>query len=170
MFGDGIDFLPSASTVARLSVSNTLVSDNASFGINISATGSGAVDGMVDHVDMERNFGAGLQASNATGIINVTVADSVAANGFQGIFAVSSGSTLVNVMVRNSTVANNSSVALGAQNTGANLRVTRSSITGNGTGWFLFGSGTPLVTSYLDNNIDGNTNANTTPGSTASPK
>jgi hypothetical protein len=145
-------------------VSNTLVANNQEYGIYINATGSGAVAGVINHVDMEKNGTVGLQISNNTGIINFAVTDSVIANGFDdGIVAASSGLTLVNVMVRNSTIANNTNVGLAASNNGANIRVTRSSITGNGSGWFLFGSGTPQVTSYSDNNIDGNTNNNSTP-------
>jgi hypothetical protein len=164
----GIAFAPTSSTPSQLFVSNTLVSDNGEFGISISPNGSGAVIGVLDHVGIENYGSTGLEVSNNTGAINLTVTDSAIADGYDGIIAVSSGGTPVNVMVRNSTVANNSNVGVGAQNTGATIRVTRSSITGNKYAWTLYGTGTPLVTSYIDNNIDGNTNNNTSPTSTAS--
>jgi hypothetical protein len=41
------------------------------------------------------------------------------------------------------------------------IRVTRSTITGNATGWVIHNAG--VVLSYGDNNIDGNTSANTEP-------
>ncbi len=44
---------------------------------------------------------------------------------------------------------------------GANIRVTRSTITGNTTGWLVVLTG--VVTSYGDNNIDGNGSVNTEP-------
>ena len=144
-------------------MSNTLIADNLVYGINISPTGTGPVSGVIDHVDIQNSTNTGLNVSNTTGIVNVTVTDSVVANGVDGILANSSGLTLLNIMVRNSTIANNSSVALGAQDNGANLRVTRSSITGNHVVYGLFGSGTPQVTSYNDNNIDGNTTNNAPP-------
>jgi hypothetical protein len=140
-----------------------LVANNLEYGIFINAGGSGAVGGVIDHVDMEKNESSALEIINASGIINVTVTDSVLANGFFGISAASSGLTLVNVMVRNSTIANNTNAGLGASNNGANIRVTRSTITGNGTAWSLFGTGTPTVLSYNDNNIDANTTGNTAP-------
>jgi len=40
------------------------------------------------------------------------------------------------------------------------IRVTRSAITGNGAGGGWFVSGTGVVTSYNDNNIDGNGGGN----------
>jgi hypothetical protein len=70
--------------------------------------------------------------------------------------------------VRNSTIANNGSDGLEAQGTGATVRVTRSTITGNSTGWATSTGG--VVLSYGDNNIDGNTNVNTEPPSPLSYK
>jgi hypothetical protein len=64
-------------------------------------------------------------------------------------------------MVRNSTVANNTIDGLISQGTGATIRVTRSTITGNATGWDNSSGG--VVLSYGDNNIDGNMNVNTEP-------
>jgi hypothetical protein len=64
-------------------------------------------------------------------------------------------------MVRNSTIANNANAGLEVQNTGATIRVTRSTITGNGSGWANSSSG--VVFSYADNNIDGNGTVNTEP-------
>jgi len=45
----------------------------------------------------------------------------------------------------------------------ATIRVTRSTITGNATGWTGLGGG--VVVSYGDDNIDGNGSANTEPPS-----
>jgi hypothetical protein len=158
---DGIYFAASGST--RLSVSNTLISDNGGNGIDFTPAGSGTSIGVLDHVDMENNGNDGLVVStvSSTLTINVTVSDSVIANnGSAGIADVSGGGAPVNVMVRNSTIANNS-FGLTAQSTGATVRVTRSTITGNATGWATPSSGTVL--SYADNNIDGNGSANTEP-------
>jgi hypothetical protein len=130
--------------------------------------GSGTTNGILDHVQMENNTGAGLLAigSQAT---NVTVSDCVSANNANaGIFSDSVGGVLVSIMVRNSTIANNGSDGLEAQGTGATVRVTRSTITGNSTGWATSTGG--VVLSYGDNNIDGNTNVNTEPPSPLSYK
>jgi len=156
----GIFFQPNASS--QLSVSNTLISDNAADAILIFPLGSGTTSGVLDHVVMENNADAGLDVSSSTQAVNVTVSDSVLANNQDGVTIVSNGGP-VEVMVRNCTIANNTNVGLGANTTtnGANIWVTRSTITGNGTGWSVLNSG--AVTSYADNNIDGNTNANTAP-------
>jgi hypothetical protein len=98
--------------------------------------------------------------------MNVTVADSVSANNGSngsgpGINVNSTGGTQARVMVRNSTIANNAMDGLQASGTGATIRVTRSTITGNNTGWA--NSSSAVVLSYGDNNIDGNTNVNAEP-------
>jgi len=157
----GINFQPSASSPSQLSVSNTLVSDTDNNGIQIIPSGSGTIAGVLDHVEMENNLD-GLYVSTSTQTINVTVSDSVSANNrIVGIAGFSNGGTTVNIMVRNSTIANNKSNGLSVGGAGAQIWVTRSTITGNGNGWSTDGIGT--MSSYADNNIDGNTTGNTAP-------
>jgi hypothetical protein len=160
---NGITFLPNSSSQSQLYVSNTLVSDNAGNGIDIEPAGSGTTNGVLDHVRMKNNGTQGLFVSTSTQTINLTVTDSVCANSqFNGIIADSSGGTgTLNIMVRNTTIANNGINGLFAQDTGATVRVTRSTITGNGVGWNTAFGG--IVLSYADNNIDGNAIANTEP-------
>lgn len=143
-------------------MSNTLVSDNGGDGIYIGPSGSGTTTGVLDHVKLENNFGNGLAvATTSTQTINVTVSDSVSANNGVGIYTELSTSTAVSVMERNCTIANNAAQGLWAHGTGATIRVTRSTITGNGTAWLADASG--VVLSYTDNNIDGNGSANSAP-------
>jgi hypothetical protein len=155
---DGIDFFPTAS--GTFSISNTLVSDNGGNGIGVTSTGSGTTSGVLSHVEIAHNFD-GITVQSTTQTVNVTISDSVIANSvFAGIGALSDNGMMVSVMVRNSTSANNGTDGLLAEGTGATILVTRSTITGNNTGWF---APTGTVTSYGDNNIDGNMNANTQP-------
>jgi hypothetical protein len=159
--GNGIDFGPNVSS--SLSVSNTIVSDNGSYGIIIDPTSSGTTNGVLDRVHMENNGQDGLFVGG-TQTLTVTVSDSVSANNtFDGIAADSTGGPPASIMVRNSTIANNAFRGLVANIPGATIRVTRSTITGNGLGWADSNSG--AVLSYADNNIDGNTNINTEPPS-----
>jgi hypothetical protein len=162
---DGIDFAPTSSNPIQFFISNTLVSDNGSTGVYISPSGSGTTTGVLDHVQIENNATDGLTViTNSTQTINVTISDSVSAkNGNDGIAADSFGGTTVQVMVRNCTVANNGAYGLEANSTapGATLRVTRSTITGNGIAWQAAASG--VVSSYADNNIDGNSSGDTPP-------
>src|SRR5258708_28095586 len=158
---DGISCQPNTSS--RLHVSNTLASDNGHHGIFIVPSGSGITTGVLDHVHMENNHNSGFFVNTATQDIRFTVSESVSANNAgSGIDAESSNAAAsVNVMVRNSTIADNSGDGLAASGAAATLRVTRSTITGNGTGWIVVSSG--VVTSYADNNIDGNVSVNTAP-------
>ena len=154
--GNGITFQPGAAS--KLSVSNTQILDNAGDGVNISPSGSGSVTVVFDHVEMDNNGVRGLfvNGSGSTGIVRVTVSESVAAHAQQGIAAASTGAP-VNVMVRNCTIANNSNLGLVATGT-SGMAVTRSTITGNNAG---LGISSTLL-SYGDNNIDAN-NVNGTP-------
>jgi hypothetical protein len=156
----GIFFGPTASTPSQLFVSNTLISDNGFNGIGITPSGSGTTNSVLSHVEVDNNGGPGLFVATTGQTVNVTFSDSVSTNNLDGITASSNG-TPVNVMVRNSVLANNGVDGLLAQNAGTTIRVTRSTITGNAVGWAV---GSPaVVLSYGDNNIDGNTSVNTEP-------
>jgi hypothetical protein len=157
----GIFFQPTASS--QLSVSNTLISDNSADAILIFPIGSGTTTGVLDHVVMENNAGSGLNVSSSTQTVKVTVGNSVLANNIDGV-GISSDGAPIEIMVRNCAIANNTSLGLTAVGLGATIWVTRSTITGNATAWNAVNSG--VVTSYADNNIDGNTNANTAPPQT----
>jgi hypothetical protein len=151
----GILFEPSSSASTQIFVSNTLISGCAG-GIQINPTGSGTTNGVFNHVQLVYNSGGpGLEFSTGFSTINLTLSDSVSASNAFGV-AGYGGTAPVNIMVRNSTIANNSAYGLYAL-TNSTFRVTRSTITGNGSAWF----GTVL--SYGDNNIDGNGSINTEP-------
>jgi hypothetical protein len=148
--GNGLSFLPNASTPSQLFVSNTLVSDNGANGIAMTA-GSNSVGGVLSRVNMEGNAAAGLVVKSLTGAFNnVTVSDSVASgNVINGILVTDAAAT---VMVRNSTITNNGT-GLEADNSSV-IRVTRSTMTGNGTAWVNLTSGT--VFTFGDNDIVSN--------------
>jgi hypothetical protein len=157
---NGIFFQPNATS--QLSVSNTLLSDNGMDGIGILA--NGAVTGVLDHVVSENNAVAGMAiASEGGATVNVTISDSVSANNAAVGIGTNVLSGSVTVMVRDSTIANNGTTGVLSQSTGSTIRITRSTITGNATGWNTGSSG--VVLSYGDNNIDGNGAANTEPPS-----
>jgi hypothetical protein len=159
--GIGILFGPNSSTPNQLFVSNTLISDNVGDGIQMSPTGTGSASGVLNRVQLESNFN-GLEVTNTLQIVNVTVANSVSANNVaDGILASSQLGNAVSVTVRNSTVAGNGFDGLGAQNAGATIRATRSTITENNIAWAITSSG--VVVSYADNNIDDNGSVNTEP-------
>ena len=156
---DGIDFYPTAS--GTFFISNTLLSDNGGAGIAVTSTGSGTTNGVLNHVDMVNNED-GIIVQSTTQTVNVTISDSVSANNTAaGIGAESDDGMMLSVMVRNSTSANNGTDGLYASGAGATVPATRSTITGNITGWSTPSGG--VVTSYGDNNIDGNGSANTEP-------
>jgi hypothetical protein len=155
----GIYFVPDNSGSTQIFVSNTLVSDNGIYGISIGSHHSGTTTGVFDHVQIAGNAQFGLNVfpnQNA----NITVADSVIASNGSGIFA-GNDPFLISVMVRDSIIANNGIDGLDVSGNDTTIRVTRSTIVGNAaSGWHVYSG---VLLSYGDNNIDGNTNANTEP-------
>src|SRR5215468_4868218 len=101
----GIDFAPS--TPGALSVSNTLVADNAT-GIRVRQVGSATAKAMFSRVEASGNAGKGFTiGSLGTGNIDVAISDSVAAgNGARGVRVLST-TAKANVMVIRSVIAHN---------------------------------------------------------------
>jgi hypothetical protein len=160
---DGIFFAPDSTPLNNILVSNTLISDNGHNAISIDSFGTGTTNGAVNHVEMGNNAGDGLSVLADGQTIHVTVSDSVSANnGSNGIFAQRTTGA-VTIMVRNSTIANNGNAGLESTGTGATVRVTRSTIVGNNTGWVVGPTG--VVSSYGDNDIFDNVGNNNAPPS-----
>jgi hypothetical protein len=151
---DGIRFVPSASS--KLFVSNTLVSDNGLIGIRVTPSGgSGTVTAMINRVEADNNHDGVLADGVAsTGIIKVTVADSVAANNSTAGFWSSSSTAAVSVMLVRCVAVNNGTGIL-TSGTNATLRSAQSTSTGNTSGWAATFGGTLFT--YGNNNVDGNT-------------
>jgi hypothetical protein len=152
----GINFLPSTSS--QFAILNTLLSDNSN-GINMQMPlgGSGAVNGVFDHLTIQNSEGAALYINSATQTLNITVSNSVIANnqstGIESFSQSSSGP--VGLMVQDSTITNNGGYALLANGSANSMWVTRSVITGNGGG--VDPESSAKLLSFGDNNIIGNT-------------
>ena len=151
----GIAFAPGTSS--NLTVYDTVTSDNLSDGIHVAPSGAGVVTAVVERAVMDNNGSFGLSADGnaSTGSINVTVSDSAATHNLSNGIVAISGVTPTVVMVRNSTVANNLFIGVNTQQPAAIIRVTHSTITGNGTGIATVSSG--QVVSFGDNSLAGNT-------------
>jgi hypothetical protein len=160
---NGIGF--SALATSALTVSNSLVSDNGSDGIQVRPNGAGAVTAVFNHVRANNNarHGIFIDGEGSSGTLKATVYDSVAAgNASGGFFAnTNTGNAPTTLMVFHSVAANNGT-GLFASGTGAAiLRVTHSMVTGNTNGWLASGAG--VVKSYGNNSIDGNVGGQTAP-------
>jgi hypothetical protein len=134
----GINFAPTGTS--SLFVSDTTVANNGSNGISLTNSATGAVS----RVTVSTN-GAGILAVGSG--VSLTVTDAVAGNNTYGI-----GASSAAVMVRNSTVSNNS-VGISADQS-AIVRVGQSTITANSTGWQTTNNG--QVISFGNNNLAGN--------------
>ena len=165
--GVGIFFAPSTpGLTSKLTVSSSVISSTASSGMLIQPSGSASVTGVIDGVQIDNSTSSdGLEVfgNQTSGTIQVVVSRSVIVqNRFSGIVVQSTnGST--KVTVRDSTISSNLSNGLEASAGAATLRVTRSTITGNDTGFLAQSGGT--LTSYGDNTLEDNT-TNGSPTST----
>jgi len=160
----GIFFQPGASS--QLNVSQTLISDlgDGAIAIAIEPSGSAAANVVLNHVELDGGqLGFFVLGSLTTGRIDATISDSVVSNYNRNGILGQSGKGATIVMVRNCSISSN---ATGVASTGppAVVRMTRSTITANGTGLAVASSGSLI--SYGDNNVDGNTTTNGSPTNT----
>lgn len=161
MTGNGIEFTSSATSLQTLSVSNSYITDNGSLGgegMRIVAFGSGPIRASVDHVGFYGNETAlDVIGTFGTGAIDAAVTDSTAANsgitrtGVGFIVQSAPGHSVSSLVLTRDTVSNN---LVGIEAVAATLRLTQSTVTGNGNGFQITNGG--VIFSYGDNVIDGN--------------
>jgi len=156
----GLSLSPSVSSpnTTQIVVSDTLVADNGAEGIIIIPSGNGVVRGVLTRVQSVNNSSDGIfvTGSSSNGAVKVTVQDSVAANnGSFGLRGSSAAATTAVMAIGSSLVNNN--VGVVADGGSASVRLGRSVITGNNTSTQIMGGAS--LSSYGDNNIDGNGNA-----------
>jgi hypothetical protein len=153
----GIIIAPSSS--GSFSVSNTIASNNSGNGLVVGPFGSAVVAGVLSQVTANNNFNGITVGGTLTtaASLNVNIVDSEFSNNSNVGVGVNSASGLAPtaVTVRNS-VASYNGTGLFAQF--ANLCVGHSVVTGNTTGVGTLGG---TLTSYGDNDINGNTFDNT---------
>ena len=154
---NGVAFVPGGAS--KLLVSNTVVSDNGGRGILVGSGGAGPVTAMLNRSELSNNLGSGLGVSglSGTGVMNVTVADSVMANNtIDGVDSFSSnGHAAVNIMLVRCVVFSNGSVGVLTSGPPVTLRSFQTAVTANATGWSKQNNSTFLT--YGDNGVDGNT-------------
>jgi hypothetical protein len=166
--GVGIRFVPPAGGAGKLSVADSMISDNGlpsntfigslgSGGIIVESTGSGSARVVFDRVRVENNTNGILAiGSGSTGLVAVQVRDSVAANNdFNGISALTFGSTApVSVIVDHSSSTLNGASGILAQGSLAFVRLGNSTVTSNPAGLNAILGG--RILSYQDNRITDN--------------
>jgi hypothetical protein len=136
-------------------IQDTLIRDFSGRGMYMN--GNGTTSGVFDHLVVVNNSAGGLQfgdpSNSGAVIIGYTVSNSVIANNLSGsgVYATMNGTV---IMVQNCTIENNS-FGLLADNSGI-LRVTKSAITGNGTGMFNGVTSFGTIESFGDNALRGN--------------
>jgi hypothetical protein len=146
-------------TSSSFTVSNTIASNNGHNGLVVGPFGSAVVAGVFSQVKANNNFNGitvgGTLTSAAS--LNVNIVDSEFSNNSNAGIGVNSanGAAPTAVTIRNS-VASYNGTGLFARF--ANLRIGHSVVTGNITGVGSFGG---TLTTYGDNDINGNTFDNT---------
>ena len=148
--GNGIDYRPNFG--GSLAVSNSLVADNGGSGISVQPFGANPVTVTLTRVEMYNNSHDGftINTQSATGAINGTVTDSVAANNFQAGFATRGaspgGATVGAVLVTRSVSSNNRFGFLTENGSAQDFVVGESVVTLN-----ALGAASPSVRTYGDN-------------------
>jgi hypothetical protein len=157
--GHGIAFRPSGA--AELYVADTVIANNGTGsnggGILIQPTGTGSAKVSLQRVRMENNvFGLKADGNGSTGGIAVTVVDSLASgSSFSGFTATTGpGGAPVGLTIDLSVSANNGTTGVAAGGALAVIRLSNSTVTGNGTGLLAVSGGT--LASYVNNQVHDN--------------
>ena len=158
--GNGIQFQPSGGS--ELYVADTVIANNGAGsvggGLLIQPTGSGSAKVSIDRVRLENNvFGLKADGNGSTGGIQVALRDTVAAgNSFSGFTAITSGGgAKVDLALDHSASVHNGTTGVAAGGATATVRISNTTVTGNGTGLLAVNSG--VIASYSNNQVDGNT-------------
>jgi hypothetical protein len=153
--GSGHGILFTSLTHAALAVTNTVITDNSGNGITIVPSGAVDVKGVLDHVGLYNNQGAGLWVNGdlSTGATSITVTDSVASNNGGVGFLSSSGTATTRIMLqRSAAVANGTGVM--AEGVKAQVIVNASVVFNNVHGWVADGGA--HIFSYQNNAVSFN--------------
>lgn len=152
--GSGIGIFPNARN-AKLFVSDTIISSNASHGIIMQPFSTGSVRALVDGVRIEKNGSAGVRADGSgTGLVAAQVRNSISTGNAQdGIHATSSGGTASVTLDRTSSTLNGGS-GIASNGSGAFVLLGRSAVISNVTGLAPLSPGSIL--SYQNNHASGN--------------
>jgi len=156
--GNGIVFSPSGT--AELYVTNSYITGNGADGVHIQPTAAGVAKVVIAGSSIQNNGLAGVKAdgtSNTGGSNTTIVNSSVSGNTNAGISILNpGGGPAINIMVDDVAVANNGAAGgLRVDGANANIRVGRSTISGNATGTAIVNGG--VISSYGNNEINGNT-------------
>lgn len=155
--GAGILFAPSGTS--ELYVHNSTINSN-NDGVRVQPTGAGVAKVMIDSSAIENNNLAGLKADGTsnTGGSNTTIVNSSASGNTNAGISIFNpgGGPAINIMVDSVAVANNgASGGLRVDGANATIRIGRSTISGNGAGTAILNGG--VISSYGNNQLNGNT-------------
>jgi hypothetical protein len=147
LFLDNVTISESGSSAVPNS-GGILVSPAASFSARVTITNSQVVDNL--------NYGLKLDTTGIVGSsISAMVSDTVFTNDGTGVLVTAPVNTgTAQLLLRDSTVAQNTSYGIIASGPGTTVRVGNTAITGNATGIATFNT---TIKSYGDNYLDGNT-------------
>jgi hypothetical protein len=148
----GLSFEPN--TASSLSVSNTHIAAN-SFGISIDVNTTQPTTSVFNRIVVVGNLVAGLQLPSGRAPTNLTVSDSVFSNnGTYGVDLERGGSNDPDVVTLQNVVVSYHAFGVAAQ-LNSLIRITKSTITGNGIGLSPKAGG--QIVSFGDNSLAGNT-------------
>jgi hypothetical protein len=158
--GNGINLLPTASS--NFTVTDTIVSNNATDGILVQPIGTGTTTARFERVQATGSeVGFEVYGGSATGTLKATATNSDASGNTTG-FAVGSftGQAATTFTVANSTAANNSIDGLQTSSVNATMFVAGTTVSGNAGFGFSVGPSS-VMNSFGNTNITDTTNSGT---------
>jgi hypothetical protein len=163
----GIAMNTFGTSISTLSVSGSYVASIGSVGISIQPSGPAGATAAIERTAFYDNSTA-LKASavSSTGPVNVTVTDSIAADGGTGFNIVSTATRpAANLALMRTTIAGNSGTGVVAASPNTTIQLSQATIMANAIGYDVGSGGT--IFSYGDNTIANNgSNTGTLTGAT----
>lgn len=157
--GNGILIQPVSGTV-NLTITNSVVTNNALYGIVYMPQGTPTLNGVIDNVTATGNQYGIIAQSSGTALIAVSNSE-ISNNTVDGLYASNAASQSLTVSVDHVSIVGNASVGIDAETT-SNVVLGRSVITGNNTG--VLNNTSNTFYTYQDNRIFGNNTTNVSSG------
>lgn len=164
--GAGIGFAPSTANAKLTVIDSEITGNSntaAGAGIFVQPTGTGSARVSVTNTLLSNNTNAGFRVDTTSNTGNGVVASLDGATITGGAFGVianqPAGAAPISILISDSTIANNATFGVAASGANSRIRVGRSTITNSGTAAFAASGG--VVNSFGNNLVAGNTNDGT---------
>jgi hypothetical protein len=151
----GVSFAPTTAN-AKLYITRSTIADNGNGatggGIEIKPAVGGTAAAVLTHLRVDNNANAGIRLDSTNAVVTAVMEDISSSGNAAGV--VLAATQVINAMLTDSIIANNSSLGILGNGASGTLRVGNTTITGNATG--VTAAGGSQIQTYGNNRLVGN--------------